>query len=174
MKYDITFSCGHTHTVDIYGSAAERERKVMWYETQAVCPDCYKAQMDAEAAEGCDEVEMSYKEYKTDYADCKTKRDSYNKETKTIVVYVPRTETEEEIVEAAKSAYAARCEALNKMIKTKCGTPEYAECRAEYMDLNAKYVDLWQRGMDCSLSAGHKLLDWSAEYARLHGGLIEI
>ena len=70
MKYDITFSCGHTHTVDIYGSAAERERKVKWYETQAVCPDCYKTQLDAEAAEGCDEVEMSYKEYKIDYADC--------------------------------------------------------------------------------------------------------
>ena len=146
--------------------------KVKWYETQAVCPDCYKTQLDAEAAEGCDEVEMSYKEYKTDYADCKTKRDSYNKETKTIVVYVPRTETEDEIIEAAKSAYAARCEALDKMIKTKCGTPEYAERRAEYMALNAKYVELWRRGMFCKASS--ELMDWSAEYARLHGGLFEI
>lgn len=82
MKYDITFSCGHTHTVDIYGSAAERERKIKWYEAEAVCPDCYKAQKDAEAAEGCSEVEMSYSEYKTNYASCKTKLNSYNKETK--------------------------------------------------------------------------------------------
>ena len=94
MKYDITFSCGHTHTVDIYGSAAERERKIKWYEAEAVCPDCYKAQKDAEAAEGCSEVEMSYSEYKTNYASCKTKLNSYNKETKTIVVYVPQTEDE--------------------------------------------------------------------------------
>lgn len=27
MKYDVTFSCGHTGTVQIYGTAAEREKK---------------------------------------------------------------------------------------------------------------------------------------------------
>lgn len=172
MKYDITFSCGHTHTVDIYGSAAERERKVMWYATQAVCPDCYKAQLDAEAAEGCDEVEMSYKEYKTDHADCKTKRDSYNKETKTIVVYVPRTETEEEIVEAAKSAYVACIEAFDKMIKTKCGTPEYAERKAEYMALNAKHNETWRRGMYCKRS--QDLMAWETGWLYQHGRLFEI
>lgn len=36
----------------------------------------------------CVETEMSYKEYKTNYSGCRTKKDSYNKETKTIVVYV--------------------------------------------------------------------------------------
>ena len=172
MKYDITFSCGHTRTVDIYGSAAERERKVMWYATQAVCPDCYKAQLDAEAAEGCDEVEMSYKEYKTDHADCKTKRDSYNKETKTIVVYVPRTETEEEIVEAAKSAYVACIEAFDKMIKTKCGTPEYAERKAEYMALNAKHNETWRRGMYCRRS--QDLMARETGWLYQHGRLFEI
>lgn len=172
MKYDITFSCGHTHTVDIYGSAAEREHKVKRYETQAVCPDCYKAQLDAEAAEGCDEVEMSYKEYKTDYADCKTKRDSYNKETKTIVVYVPRTETEDEIIEAAKSAYVACIEAFDKMISTKCGTPEYAERKAEYMALNAKRNETWRRGMYCKRS--QDLTAWETEWLYQHGRLFEI
>lgn len=36
----------------------------------------------------CVETEMSYKEYKTNYSGCRTKKDSYNKEKKTIVVYV--------------------------------------------------------------------------------------
>ena len=36
----------------------------------------------------CVEVEMSYREYKTNYSRCRTKKDSYNKEAKTIVVYV--------------------------------------------------------------------------------------
>ena len=36
----------------------------------------------------CVEMEMKYSQYKTDYAGCKTKKDSYNKERKTIVVYV--------------------------------------------------------------------------------------
>ncbi len=34
------------------------------------------------------ECEMSYREYKTNYSDCDTKKKSYNGETKTIVVYV--------------------------------------------------------------------------------------
>ena len=42
MKYDVTYSCGHTGTVQIYGTAAEREKKIAWYENYAVCPDCYK------------------------------------------------------------------------------------------------------------------------------------
>lgn len=37
----------------------------------------------------CVETEMKYSEYKKNYAGCYTKKDSYNKETKTIVVYVP-------------------------------------------------------------------------------------
>lgn len=38
----------------------------------------------------CIEMEMKYSEYKNSYAGCQTKKDSYNKETKTIVVYVPQ------------------------------------------------------------------------------------
>ena len=32
---------------------------------------------------------MLYREYKEKYCDCRTKENSYNKETKTIIVYVP-------------------------------------------------------------------------------------
>lgn len=95
MKYDVTFSCGHTATIELFGTTEQRERKIKWYETYGDCPDCYEAHINAENAEGCEAVEMSYREYKENYGECKTERGSYNKETKTIVVYVPRTETEE-------------------------------------------------------------------------------
>ena len=39
MKYDITYSCGHTGTVELYGKTSERESKIRWYETTAVCPE---------------------------------------------------------------------------------------------------------------------------------------
>ena len=94
MKYDVTFSCGHTATIELFGTTEQRERKIKWYETYGDCPDCYEAHINAENAEGCEAVEMSYREYKENYGECKTERGSYNKETKTIVVYVPRTETE--------------------------------------------------------------------------------
>lgn len=89
MKYDVKFSCGHTHTVELFGKTSEREQKIAWYEKSGVCPDCYKEQKNIESSIDCEEVEMSYKQYKNEYANCKTKSGSYNGETKTIVVFVP-------------------------------------------------------------------------------------
>lgn len=95
MKYDVTFACGHTHTVDLYGPGAARERKIKWYENSCLCPDCYAAQKAAEMADAFDEVEMSYAEYKREHAECKTKPGTYNKATRTIIVYVPKQAEEE-------------------------------------------------------------------------------
>jgi hypothetical protein len=41
MKYDVTYQCGHTGVVELYGPNAERERKLAWY-ANGICPDCYK------------------------------------------------------------------------------------------------------------------------------------
>lgn len=43
MKYDVTYSCGHTATVELFGKSEDRERKLHWMETEGMCPDCYKA-----------------------------------------------------------------------------------------------------------------------------------
>lgn len=94
MKYTITHTCGHTEEHQIYGTNAhgERDRKIAWLET-TLCPECYrKEQAEKAAAEasesGLTETEMKYSEYKNNYADCKTKPGSYNKESKTIIVFV--------------------------------------------------------------------------------------
>ena len=50
-KYEVTFSCGHTGTVELFGKIADREDKLRWYETSAVCPECYKAQQQAKTDE---------------------------------------------------------------------------------------------------------------------------
>ena len=57
MKYDITYSCGHAGTVELYGKTSERESKIRWYETTAVCPECYKKQQE-EAAETITKYEL--------------------------------------------------------------------------------------------------------------------
>ncbi|MEG2086118.1 MAG: hypothetical protein RR054_04410 [Clostridia bacterium] len=43
MKYNITYACGHTSTVEIFGTNAhgERDNQKEWYKTR-LCPDCYK------------------------------------------------------------------------------------------------------------------------------------
>lgn len=49
-KYDVTFSCGHNGTVQLVGKATERDRKLEWYASCGLCPECYKAKKLAEEA----------------------------------------------------------------------------------------------------------------------------
>lgn len=48
MKYTVTYSCGHTGTVQLYGKTEERERKIKYYEEYGLCPECYKKQKQEE------------------------------------------------------------------------------------------------------------------------------
>lgn len=41
-QYTVTGSCGHDHTVRLYGPGRDRESKLNWY-TGRPCPDCYQA-----------------------------------------------------------------------------------------------------------------------------------
>lgn len=91
MKEMVKFSCGHIEQKELFGSAAEREKKIAYWGRSCVCSECYRAMQAAEMAEDYEEVVMSYREYKTsEYADCKTKSGSYDAKAKTIIVYVPR------------------------------------------------------------------------------------
>lgn len=47
MKINVKCSCGHEVEVEVFGSAAERENKIKWYENH-VCSECYKAQQTAD------------------------------------------------------------------------------------------------------------------------------
>ena len=38
MKYDVTFSCGHTEEIQIYGKAEERERKIKYFGKKRTLP----------------------------------------------------------------------------------------------------------------------------------------
>lgn len=41
MKYEVTYSCGHTGTVELFGKGTDRENKLQWYKKYAKCPECY-------------------------------------------------------------------------------------------------------------------------------------
>ena len=49
-KYDITYSCGHTETVQLYGKYADRERYIAWASEHKTCSACRKADREAEKA----------------------------------------------------------------------------------------------------------------------------
>lgn len=48
-KYDVTYACGHTETVELFGKTSERERKIEWMEGNCLCPSCYKEKQQKEA-----------------------------------------------------------------------------------------------------------------------------
>lgn len=48
MKVDITFSCGHEGTIEVFGKAEERERKIKYLKEFGLCSACYKAEKQAE------------------------------------------------------------------------------------------------------------------------------
>lgn len=113
-KYYVKHACGHEVQVDLFGKTADRENKIAWLET-TLCPECYAR----EQAGKCEEVEMHYSEYKNSYAECKTLPNSYNKDTKTIIVLVPVEEVGTEATEEATEEILTIEE-----ISAQTGTPE--------------------------------------------------
>ena len=45
-KYEVTFSCGHTGTVNLVGPGAQRKRRLEWYESSGLCPECFKKEKE--------------------------------------------------------------------------------------------------------------------------------
>ena len=62
-KYDVTCSCGHTETVQIYGKAADREKEIARRE-KGICKECWKAESASETtrAFGLAQLEGSEKQ----------------------------------------------------------------------------------------------------------------
>lgn len=56
MKYTVTYSCGHNAEVQLYGSNAEREREIAYFETRGLCPECYAAQKSADASAALESI----------------------------------------------------------------------------------------------------------------------
>lgn len=62
-KYSIEHICGHTETVQIYGTNvhSERERKAEWLASRP-CKDCEREQLREENLAGCSELEGTEKQ----------------------------------------------------------------------------------------------------------------
>ena len=112
MKYNIEFKCGHNEEVALFGSFKDREREIERLQ-ECNCSACRKLAFQKKMSSEYDEVRMSYSEYKKSYSDCKTLNDSYDKKTKTIVVFVKKQADDvaddvikEKVIEAAEQATA--------------------------------------------------------------------
>ncbi len=60
MKYEVTYSCGHEGVVQLYGKESERKRKIEWYESCGLCPECYKAHTREEEAKLVKDIESKF------------------------------------------------------------------------------------------------------------------
>lgn len=39
-KYQVTYKCGHTTEMQLFGKISDRENKIEWYRNNCDCPDC--------------------------------------------------------------------------------------------------------------------------------------
>lgn len=90
MKYDVTFKCGHEEEVELFGKYEDRRKRIAWYEQECDCSKCREKAYRAKMAEKHNEVIMPYSLYKDEYSKCRTLRDSYDRYTRTILVFVPK------------------------------------------------------------------------------------
>lgn len=49
-KYTITYACGHTAEMQLYGKESDRQKRIAWYAT-IDCPDCETNEAARQAAE---------------------------------------------------------------------------------------------------------------------------
>ena len=49
-KYNVTYTCGHTGRIELFGKYSDRENRINWLENNSVCQDCYRAAKEAERA----------------------------------------------------------------------------------------------------------------------------
>ena len=89
-KYNVVFKCGHEEEVNLFGKYKDREKRIEWYQKECDCSKCRTAAYRKKMAETHFEVVMPYWYYKQNYPDCKTLRDSFNRETNEILVFVPK------------------------------------------------------------------------------------
>lgn len=74
--------CGHKETVLLMDGETNNPHSIKAHQDQ-LCYKCYKKEYPGH------EVKMDYKTYKIEFGLCRTKPNSYDKDTTKIVVYVP-------------------------------------------------------------------------------------
>lgn len=64
MKYDITYSCGHTGIVELTGKGTEREKRIHFLTEYGLCPDCYKNKKQEEKKAEPFQIEVRLQPFK--------------------------------------------------------------------------------------------------------------
>ena len=81
MRCRVKYACGHSGVVYLDGPMERIYRRMDLF-SHMRCRDCVDA-------DGTKLVTMPYRQYRNDFAVCRTKADSYDPDAKTICVYVP-------------------------------------------------------------------------------------
>ena len=98
-KYNIVYQCGHEDTLELYGKSSQRDWAIEKAE-ESLCPECEA--IEYAKRNNLEIVEMHYGEYKNNFSSNSTVRGSYNKEGKTIKVYMPKADALEDSQQAAE------------------------------------------------------------------------
>ncbi len=79
----ITRKCGHNEKVFLYEDEMNNQNSIKNH-CEYECEKCFLKHNNVK------EVKMDYSTYKIEYSYCRTKPNSYDKDSKTIIVYIPK------------------------------------------------------------------------------------
>ncbi len=78
-KYTISYACGHgSYEEQLFGQGKERERRIEWLERNKICPECYRAKMQAQAKSEIVTAELIYNAFSGGAYLAITKGDTYS------------------------------------------------------------------------------------------------
>lgn len=106
-KYTVKFACGHEEVINLYGSHAERERKI-----DGKCSECYKAEKKAEKETESSKIE-DMPELQGSEKQVAWANDIRNKMAAEVVEYIEsKTKTNIKTFAAAFAAFSEEQKAL--------------------------------------------------------------
>lgn len=111
-KYTVKFACGHEEVINLYGSNAERERKIAYYQEHVKCSECYKAEKKAEKETEISKIE-DMPELQGSEKQVAWANDIRNKMAAEVVEYIEsKTKTNIKTFAAAFAAFSEEQKAL--------------------------------------------------------------
>jgi uncharacterized protein YkuJ len=141
-KYDVTFNCGCTKTIELFGKSVDRDRKMEYLQT-CECNECQAKKENA----GCKIIEVKYSEYKNnaDYTNLKQVPNSYDAKNKTIKLFKPEAKPENKIVE---NVYAIEASEEVGLLPKVSGTEDDLKKICKILDDRGKGIKFTYRQLD--------------------------
>lgn len=151
--YDVNYSCGHKGRLNLIGPGRDRESRIAWLEKEGLCPDCYTKSLHDKASQKNYEMKVSYRDYKNIYSSYNTKKDSYDSQDKSIIIYIPKD------LSAFNLFLGKTFRDEFGSVNTKRKAANKGDDKNEYISAVTEWIGYWRKGLDMTNATPEEIND---------------